>query len=76
MDFEKTLKKLEEILDDIENKDLSLDDLVRVYEDGNKLARLCKEKLNKAEKKISLIVDDKKKIIIKKIKWIFYVLVM
>ena len=63
-----TLKKLEEILDDIENKDLSLDDLVRIFEDGNKLARLCKEKLNKAEKKISLIIDDKKKIIIKKIK--------
>tara|TARA_B100000029_G_C17472405_1_gene922457 strand:- start:351 stop:557 length:207 start_codon:yes stop_codon:yes gene_type:complete len=68
MDFEKSLKKLEKILDDIENKDLTLDELVDVFEEGNKLAYLCKNKLSDAEKRISLIVKNKKKIKTKKIK--------
>jgi len=68
MNFEKTLKKLEKILDNIENKDLSLDELVKVFEEGNKLADLCKSKLADAEKKISLINKEKNKIKIKEIK--------
>ena len=68
MDFEKSLKKLEKILDDIENKDLTLDELVDVFEEGNKLAYLCKNKLSDAEKRISLIVKNKNKIKTKKIK--------
>ena len=68
MDFEKSLKKLEKILGDIENKDLTLEELVKVLEEGNKLAHLCKEKLIDAENRISLIVKNKNEIKIKKIK--------
>ena len=68
MDFEKSLKKLEKILGDIENKDLTLEELVKVFEEGNKLAHLCKEKLIDAENRISLIVKNKNEIKIKKIK--------
>ncbi len=68
MDFEKSLKKLEKILGDIENKDLTLEELVKVFEEGNKLAHLCKEKLIDAENRISLIVKNKNEIKTKKIK--------
>ena len=54
--FEKALEKLEKIVDDLEAGDLSLDASLKKYEEGIKLARTCQQKLEKAKKKIEILI--------------------
>jgi exodeoxyribonuclease VII small subunit len=53
--FEDLFKRLEDILELLESEKCTLDDTIRLYEEGLTLAKLCSEILNKAELKISEI---------------------
>ena len=53
--FEKALEKLEKIVGELEDGNISLEDALRRYEEGIKLSRLCREKLAHAEKKIEVL---------------------
>jgi len=57
--FETSLKKLEEAVNRLESGDLSLDDSLRVFEEGVKHASLCSRKLNEAQKKVELLLKRK-----------------
>lgn len=57
--FEKDLKNLEDIVARLESEDVSLEESMKLYEEGVKLARLCSEKLDKAEKKVEILSKDK-----------------
>ena len=50
--FEDALKKLETIVTAMESEELPLETLLAKYEEGNRLARICQEKLAEAELKI------------------------
>jgi exodeoxyribonuclease VII small subunit len=50
--FEEALKKLEGIVEAMEADDLPLETLLSKYEEGSKLAKICREKLSEAELKI------------------------
>lgn len=50
--FEEALNKLETIVTAMESEDLPLETLLAKYEEGNRLARICQEKLAEAELKI------------------------
>jgi exodeoxyribonuclease VII small subunit len=52
LQFEQALKKLEGIVEAMEADDLPLETLLAKYEEGAKLAKLCREKLSEAELKI------------------------
>ncbi len=56
--FEQTLKKLENIVEDLEKGDLSLDEAVKKYEEGMKLAKICTKKLEEAERKVEILVKS------------------
>ncbi|MCK5451414.1 MAG: exodeoxyribonuclease VII small subunit [Candidatus Omnitrophica bacterium] len=58
--FEKTVEKLEQIIEELENGELSLDVSLKKYEEGVKLARNCRKKLDEAKKKIDVLIkkDD------------------
>ncbi|MCK4326565.1 exodeoxyribonuclease VII small subunit [bacterium] len=56
--FEEALKKLENIVEDLEKGDLSLDEAVKKYEEGMKLAKICTKKLEEAEKKVEVLVKS------------------
>jgi exodeoxyribonuclease VII small subunit len=56
--FEESLKKLDEIVDSLENNDLTLEDAVKKFEEGIKLSKFCAEKLDEAEQKISVLKKD------------------
>ncbi len=56
--FEDALAKLEKIVTELENGELSLDDSIKKYEDGIKLARVCSSKLESAKKKIEVLVKN------------------
>ena len=58
MKFEDALKKLENIVADLESGDLSLDDSLKKYEEGVKLAQFCSKKLESARKKVEILVKS------------------
>ncbi|MFH1776002.1 MAG: exodeoxyribonuclease VII small subunit [Candidatus Omnitrophota bacterium] len=59
--FEDALKKLEKIVSDIESGNLSLDESIKKYEEGMKLAEICSKRLEAAQKRIEILVKDKQK---------------
>lgn len=56
--FEEALKKLEAIVDGLEQGKISLEDSLKKYEEGIKLAKFCSEKLEEAEQKIEILTKD------------------
>ena len=57
--FEDALKRLEEIVRDLEKGDLMLDDALRMYEEGIRLSRESLDILDNAEKKIEILMQEK-----------------
>ncbi len=53
--YEKALGDLEAIVEKLSSGKLPLDEAVKLYEEGMKLADLCADRLNKAEQKISML---------------------
>ncbi len=52
--FEQALKKLEVIAEKLENSEEGLDNAVKLYEEGVKLAALCNKYIDEAEQKITI----------------------
>lgn len=63
MSFEESLKELEEIVERLENGDVSLDNAIEEFDKAMKLIKTCDEKLNNAEKSIAKIVEENDDII-------------
>lgn len=57
MSFEKKLSRLEEIVKSMENGEISLDDSLKLFEEGVKLSRDCNKELSEAEQKVKKLVD-------------------
>ncbi len=58
--FEKALSELEGIVEKLEKGGLALNDSLSLFEKGVKLARFLREELEKAEKKIDILLKDEK----------------
>ena len=58
-DIETSLKKLEQIVSDLENGDLPLEESIKTFEEGVKLTKHCQNLLSKAELKIQKLVESK-----------------
>ncbi|MGI8639645.1 MAG: exodeoxyribonuclease VII small subunit [Pyrinomonadaceae bacterium] len=56
--FEVSLKELEKIVRGLEEGDLSLEESLKLFEDGVKLSRECQERLNQAERRIEVLLKD------------------
>lgn len=54
-DFEKAVERLEEITDQLEAGEVSLDKSIKLYTEGLEIASVCDKQLNEAEKKIKII---------------------
>jgi exodeoxyribonuclease VII small subunit len=55
--FEKHLTQLETVVDQLERGDLTLEESVRLFEEGMKLSQACKEELEQAEGRIQVLVE-------------------
>ena len=58
--FEESLKRLQEISELLEGSDVSLEDSIKLYEEGIKLSKECYSTLEKAELKIEELNDELK----------------
>ncbi len=56
VDFEKSLERLETIVDEMENGELALEQMIKHFEEGSKLVTLCSAKLTEVEQKIEKLV--------------------
>ena len=58
--FEEAMKKLENIVSNLENENIALDEALKLFEEGKLLSDFCKDALDKAKKKIEIIkLNDK-----------------
>ena len=56
--FETSLKELEKIVRGLEEGDLSLEESLKLFENGVRLSRECQERLNQAERRIEILLKD------------------
>ena len=56
--FESSLGELEKIVHKLEDGDLSLEESLKLFEDGVRISRECQERLNKAERRIEILLKD------------------
>lgn len=55
--YEQALKKLEKIVNNLESGSISLDESIKLFEEGTKLADFCNTKLNAAEQKFTELLN-------------------
>ncbi len=58
--FEDNLKALESVVERLEHGDLSLEESVKLFEDGVKLSSACKRELDTAEGRIQVLIEQGK----------------
>lgn len=58
LNFEELMLKLEEITTKLEKESLSLDESVKLFEEGMKISKECNSKLESAEKRITMLIDQ------------------
>lgn len=56
--FEKDLKSMQSILEEIESKDLGLEEVIEKYKLGVELSKKCQKALEEAEQRIKQVTDD------------------
>lgn len=61
LSFEQAMTNLEKIADELEKDDIDLDTSVKKFEEGMELSKKCNEILQKAEKKITILIDGEEK---------------
>ena len=64
MTLEEKLKKLEKIADELEEGGISLDDGIKLYEQGIELTKTCLDELEQSKSKISAIREQMSKLIV------------
>ncbi|OGQ75874.1 MAG: exodeoxyribonuclease VII small subunit [Deltaproteobacteria bacterium RIFOXYA2_FULL_42_10] len=56
--FEDALKRLEEIVGTLEKGGLPLEKSLKIFEEGVRLSRMCNKMLDKAEKKVEILMRN------------------
>ena len=56
--FEASLGELERIVRKLEDGEMSLEESLKLFEDGVKLSRECQERLDQAERRIEVLLKD------------------
>ena len=56
--FEDAMRELEDIVKQLESGDLPLEESLKIFEKGVTLSRFCFNKLEEAEKRVSILIKD------------------
>lgn len=56
--FEKALVELEQLIEQMESGDMTLEDSLKAFERGVKLTRQCQEALAQAEQKVAILTKN------------------
>ncbi|MFG0214681.1 exodeoxyribonuclease VII small subunit [Brevibacillus porteri] len=58
MQFEDAMKRLEEVVNRLEEGDIPLEEAISLYQEGVTLSRICGQKLDAIEAKITQLVEE------------------
>jgi exodeoxyribonuclease VII small subunit len=61
--FEEALERLEDIVRKMEAGDMTLEESLKAFEEGIKLARLCSRKLDEAERRVEILLKQEEELI-------------
>ncbi|MGR9105666.1 MAG: exodeoxyribonuclease VII small subunit [Gammaproteobacteria bacterium] len=56
--FEKSLKELEELVEQLEKGDIPLEESLKSFERGIQLTRACQKALKEAEQKVEILLEE------------------
>lgn len=56
--FEEAMERLEQIVEALEGGDLTLEESLKIFEEGMNLIRFCSKKLEEAEQKVTLLIKE------------------
>lgn len=56
--FEEAMQRLEDIVESLEESDLSLNDSLKIFEEGVKLIGFCSKRLEEVEQKVTMLVKE------------------
>ncbi len=56
--FEQALERLEVLVETLETGNLPLEETLKVFEEGMKLASFCETKLNETQKKVEMLIKN------------------
>jgi exodeoxyribonuclease VII small subunit len=58
MKYEEALAQIEDIVSELEKKEVSIDELIKRVDFAKQLVEFCQDKLSKAEKEIEKIIEE------------------
>ena len=58
LSFEQSLEQLNKIIDTLNDPDIGIDESLKMYEEGVKLVRACRKKIENARQRIKYIDDN------------------
>jgi len=61
--FEEALERLEDIVRKMEAGDMTLEESLKAFEEGIKLARLCSRRLDEAERRVEILLKQEEELI-------------
>jgi len=62
--FENAMRKLEQIVSELESGDLSLEMSLKKFEEGVQLSKFCANKLDETEKKVQILLKTKEGVVV------------
>ncbi|GAB3791457.1 exodeoxyribonuclease VII small subunit [Virgibacillus kimchii] len=60
--FEEAMEKLEEIVSKLEEGEVPLEKAINYYQEGMKLSKICSDKLENAQEKMTQIMNEEGKL--------------
>ena len=63
--FEEALGRLEDIVKKMEAGDMTLEESLKAFEEGIKLARLCSRRLDDAERRVEILLKQEEELVVK-----------
>ena len=63
--FEEALGRLEDIVKKMEAGDMTLEESLKAFEEGIKLARLCSRRLDEAERRVEILLKQEGEPVVK-----------
>jgi exodeoxyribonuclease VII small subunit len=57
--FEDSMNELKEIVDKLQSGNLSLEESIKLFQEGTKLIAFSHKKLDQIQKKVKILVEDK-----------------
>jgi len=59
LSFETAFHRLEEILEKMNSNEIGLDESIKLYEEADKLIKICSKQLHDAEKRVEVLIKNR-----------------